>query len=394
MGFLQGVILNGRKASLAIEGGRIARIAPAGAEETGPFAGLLALPLFEDRHVHFDKAFPADRWLPRAAARDLIDQFRMEKAQLAGIAEGQLDRAREVARALIGCGVAAARVHVDADPEIGLRNFYNMLALREELRGQLDMELAVFPQQGLLRSDSVALAADALRRGADVVGAVDPGGVDGDVEGSLSALFRLAAEHGAKVDLHLHDPGALGLGTLMHMVELTRSFGMQGRVTASHAYCLGEIGAAEARSAAAALCEAGIEVVTSVPVDSAMPPVELLDAAGVMVRLGTDHTGVDAWTPFGDPDILKRGRLLAEKNRWFDDARMLGAYRYFARRDFDFAEGDAADFQLVRAFNPQHALAAAPARDLVLRGGVAVAGALADAYRSSSTGKAGGSSAD
>jgi len=370
---LRRVRVNGTIAAVAIADGSIARILPIDDDGEIP---LLMLPLFADSHVHLDKGFPTDRWIPRRAAASLLDQFRIEKEQLAPLLDGQLARAEQTLRRMLDCGTGRARVHVDVDPEIGTRHLETMLMLQRDWAKAIDIELVAFPQQGLLRSGSLAVVEDALRLGATLVGAVDPGGVDGDVDACLDAVFRAAEKHGAAIDIHLHDPAELGRRTIGAIADRTEDFGLQGKVTVSHAYCLGEIGVDELRPLAARLATVGIDIVTSVPIDSAMPPAAVLIAEGVQLRLGTDHTGVDAWTPFGEPDLLRIGRRLAEKNRWTDDAGMRATFDHFAARPLVFREGDAADFQLLAASCPEEALARVPERALVVRAGEPVAGFL------------------
>ena len=45
---------------------------------------------------------------------------------------------------------------------------------------------------------------------ADVVGGIDPIVQDGDLDGQLDLLFRLAEKHGVGIDPHIHDPGRVG----------------------------------------------------------------------------------------------------------------------------------------------------------------------------------------
>jgi cytosine/adenosine deaminase-related metal-dependent hydrolase len=379
MNGLRRVRVNGAIAAVAIAHGRIERIVPStepGASTDRRDAELMMLPLFADGHVHLDKAFPTDRWIARRAAASLLDQLRIEKEQLRPLLDGQLARAEQTIRRMLDCGTGRARVHVDVDPEIGTRNLETMLLLKRDWAAAIDIELVAFPQQGLLRSGSLAVMTAALRMGATVVGAVDPGGVDGDIDACLDAVFHAAETHGAAIDIHLHDPAELGCRTIAAISDRTRRFGLRGKVTVSHAYCLGEIAEDALRRLAARLAALGIDIVTSAPIDSAMPPVATLTEEGVRVRIGTDHTGVDAWTPFGEPDLLRLGRRLAEKNRWTDDARMLAAFDHFIAGPMIFREGDAADFQLLQASCPQEALARAPERALVVRAGEPVAGVL------------------
>jgi cytosine/adenosine deaminase-related metal-dependent hydrolase len=378
---LRGILVNGAVSDVEIDADRIHRILPtARLDEPDSLLppGLLMLPLFADAHVHLDKALPTDRWISRRTPDSLFEQFALEKALLRPMFDSQLQRARATAARMLACGTGRARVHVDVDPEIGTSHLETMQRLRDELRGQIDLEFVAFPQQGLLRSGSTDIVTAAVRMGATVIGAVDPGGVDQDINGCLDIVFRLAVDHGVEIDIHLHDSDWLGYATISRMADLTERFGLGGRVTISHAYCLGEIDITTLRHLGERLARVGIALTTSVPVDSAMPPVAVLTEEGVSIRLGTDHTGIDAWTPFGDPDLLRRGRLLAEKNRWNDDAHLRHAYRYFTAGPLTFQPGDPADFQLLPALCPEHALATVPSRQLIVRGGRPVAGALAD----------------
>ena len=90
-----------------------------------------------------------------------------------------------------------------------------MLATREAMRGLCAVEVVAFPQSGLLvRRGTLELLDAALRMGADAVGGLDPCAIDRDPKGHLDAVFGLAERHGKPVDIHLHEPGELGLFTM------------------------------------------------------------------------------------------------------------------------------------------------------------------------------------
>ncbi len=298
----------------------------------------------------------------------------MEKELLSSIKSRQLELSKRTLDSMLACGTTEARIHVDIDPEIGLSHFENMLLLREEYSSHMSIELVAFPQQGLLRSNSVPYLREALIMGADAVGGVDPAGVDRNVERCLDNVFQLAVEFDAEIDLHLHDPGHLGVYTIEKMLDFTEMAGWRGKVAVSHAYCLGEVDAGVVHELAERMAEEQMTVITSVPIDSAMPPIEILISHGVSVDIGTDHTGLDAWTPYGDPDLLRRGRRLAEKLTWNDDSRMAFAFGLISPKRLELQVGAPADFVLVKALNPQHALAISPPRDLVCKRGVPVSG--------------------
>jgi cytosine/adenosine deaminase-related metal-dependent hydrolase len=380
---LHRVRLNDGIYAIAIQDGNIATVEaesaglePLPGETAWDADGLLMLPAFRDAHVHLDKAFPNDTWISRKPVSSLYEQFQLEKDLLATCKERREELARRTIERMLAYGTVTARVHVDLDPELGLSHVELLLRLKQEYASRLDMELVAFPQQGLLRSGSAPLIREALTLGVDAVGGVDPGGVDRQVERSLETMFELAESFAADIDLHLHDSGHLGIFTIEKMLDYSRQAGWKGKVTVSHAYGLGEVDEGAITELADRMAEEEMRIVTSVPIDSAMPPVQLLASRGVKVLLGTDHTGLDAWTPYGNADILLRGRLLAEKNRWNDDERMNRVYSWMSAGALKPKVGDRADFILVHAHNAPHALASAPRRMLVCKDGMPVAGRL------------------
>src|SRR5690606_3601737 len=104
---------------------------------------------------------------------------------------------------------------------IGLKNLEATLRVVERYKHKASVEIVAFPQHGLLRSDSVSLVRDALKNGASLVGGVDPASIDNDIERSLHTVMELAVEANAAIDLHIHDPGHLGIYTFKRLAALT-----------------------------------------------------------------------------------------------------------------------------------------------------------------------------
>jgi cytosine/adenosine deaminase-related metal-dependent hydrolase len=133
-------------------------------------------------------------------------------------------------------------------------------------------------------------------------------------------------EADADIDLHLHEPGYLGVFIMKRIAALTEEAGWQGRVTISHAYGLGEVPASIAEEMAELLAGLRISIMTAVPIDIPTIPVPLLQAKGVHIGLGNDNI-TDHWHPFGTGDMLQKANRLAERFRWTDEhslSRALG----------------------------------------------------------------------
>ncbi|ETT36230.1 amidohydrolase [Paenibacillus sp. FSL R5-192] len=335
--------------------------------------GLHYVPPMADMHTHLDKHFIGEPWKSLQPFVTLPGQLEFEKSMLGELPTGAGERAKRMLDLMLAQGTTAIRTHVDVDPQIGLSHLEEVLEVREMYRGRIEIEIVAFPQQGLLRSDSVSVMRQALRAGANYVGGVDPAGLDRRVDASLEAMFELATEFSAGIDLHLHDPSHLGIYTISRFAELTEQAGMSGRTAVSHAYCLGQVGETEVRSLAERLCATGVAIMTSVPIDRPMPPIKLLMETGVSVHIGSDNI-LDSWSPFGNGDMLSRGSRLAEASGWVEDFWLLETYKLISNAPLTPKVGERGTFSLVNAINAMHALAAAPPREAVFSGGVLVGG--------------------
>lgn len=310
--------------------GKITWIKPAEgtSAEAGWFdaEGRLAVPGITEKHVHLDKTYMGMSWLAPIPAKSVLERSGIEKKILANAELSTTQRATNLMRELIRNGATSVRTHVDIYPEVGIAPFLKVQQILKEFP-EITTETVAFAQHGLLHDETIAALKEAVARGADFVGAVDPATVDKDIEKSLRILLDIAAEGSVGVDLHLHDPGHLGLFTMQRLAELTCEYGLQGKVYVSHAFGLGDVSLQELEPVAKALKEAGIGIITTVPIGRPAPPVEWLDQQGIAVYLGNDNI-YDSWWPTGTGDLVERlGRLL-EKNRWTHEKALAQSLRF------------------------------------------------------------------
>src|SRR5207237_719994 len=123
--------------------------------------------------------------------------------------------------------------------------------------------LVAFPQAGMLISEGVVgLMREALEMGVDVVGGIDPAGIDRDPIRHLETVFDLAVRYRKAVDIHLHDPGDLGRWEIERIADMTEATGLAGHVTISHAYCLGAFAVADLAPLADRLAKLRISIMT------------------------------------------------------------------------------------------------------------------------------------
>ncbi len=373
----------GDSVDLTIRAGRIAAIAPVESASTPTLdaSGHVLLPALVEAHVHLDKTLWGEPWRANTAGPDLAGFIANERRVLAGLDVPIGKRAGALLRSMIAGGSLHVRSHIDIAPDVGLRHVEAMLALREDFRGAADLQLVAFPQTGLLTVPGTAeLMEAALKLGVETVGGLDPAGIDKDPIGQLRTIFAMAERNGSGIDIHLHDPGDLGVWQIERIADFTAGSGLAGRVMISHAYCLGMLSLERIEPVARRLADLRISLMTSAPADIAVPPVAFLRGHGVNVCCGSDGIR-DAWSPMGNGDALERAWLLAYRFDWGKDHELLGALdavthsaaRALGIADYGLEVGCPADFVLVKAENTQDAMVRRPHERIVVKAGRIVA---------------------
>jgi len=369
---------------ILIGDGRISRIAPGitaegvASEDAG---GAIALPGLVEAHTHLDKSLWGMGWRPHQAGPRLIDMIETERRLKT---EWDIDPRRQSARQMVlslSHGTTAIRSHVDIDTEIGVRGFEGVAETRVDYRDFVDIEIVAFPQSGLMsRPGTLALMEAAMANGADVVGGLDPCGIDRDPKGQLDAVFALAERHGKPIDIHLHEPDELGAFSMEMILDRTRAHGMQGKVTISHAFCLGMADRARAHGLVARLAEERISIATVATPSRPVPAAAELRDAGVTLCAGSDGIR-DTWAPYGNADMLARAMLLGLRNNFRTDPDVehalwcctYGGAKVMGLAEYGLQEGCAGDLVLVEAEAVAHAVVAHPPRKLVVKRGRIVA---------------------
>lgn len=375
--------MGGEARDVLIRDGRIAAI-DATVEAVAEVVDLedaVLIPGLVEAHTHLDKTWVGLPWRPHRAGPTIAERIESERRSRAAAAtETAHQAARLVARAVAN-GSTWIRSHVDVDTDQGLRGVEGVLSARAGMTKRADIELVAFPQSGLLcRPGTVALMDAALRAGADVVGGLDPCAVDRDPKGHLDAVFALAERHDRPIDIHLHEPGEMGAFSLQLIAERVRALGMQGRVVVSHAFCLGSPDRALVEPLIDALATLRIGVMTTGPAARPAPPVKRLHEAGVVVCGGSDGVR-DAWTPYGNADMLERAMLIGMRNDFRRDEDLAlalevctaGGAAALRIADHGLRVGAVADLVAVATATLAEAVVEHPVRRCVLKRGRIVA---------------------
>jgi cytosine/adenosine deaminase-related metal-dependent hydrolase len=248
-------------------------------------------------------------------------------------------------------GSTHTRSHVDVDTDLGLWGVEGIMKTRADYADIMDIELVAFPQSGLLRRPgTLELMHEAMKAGCEIVGGLDPCAVDRDPKGHLDAIFGLCQSYGRPLDIHLHERGEMGAFSMELIIERTRALGMQGKVTISHAFCLGTPDPALVDPLIDALAALDIAIMTTAPARNAAPQVKKLLDAGIRVCSGSDGIR-DTWSPYGNADMVERAMFIGLRNNFRRDDEVelglevctSGGAAVMEIADYGLAEGKAAD---------------------------------------------------
>jgi len=377
---------DGSRHHIEVEGGRIAALLPISAPPTGKdtidLGGALVMPPLVDGHIHLDKTLLGLPWVPNQATGNRVaDRIEAERKVRASRTLPEVETGSNLVRQVMASGTLHLRTHVDVDNQLGLRNLHEILKVRERFRDLVTIEIVAFPQSGVLRSPGTADLLDAaIGEGADLVGGLDPVGIDGDLDGHLDAIFGVAAKHGVGVDIHLHDGGEGGIAQMLAIAQRTEAAGLQGKVAISHAFALGSVPTESAARTADILAKARIAIMSHGPGGATIPPLKLLKEHGVEVFGGSDNIR-DAWSPFGNGDMLERAMLIGYRANFRHDEELALAFdmvtaagaRVLGLTDYGFKVGGPADFVTVEANTLAEAVATRKRRSLVVKAGRIVA---------------------
>jgi cytosine deaminase len=377
--------MGGSATDVRVQDGRIAELgaalaAPAGAVvEDGQ--GALLLPGLVEGHTHLDKTMWGMDWYRNEVGTNLTDKIDNERAFRHASGHDAAAQSLVLAKAFLALGTTRLRTHVDVDTQAGLRHLEGTLRTRAALREVQQIQIVAFPQSGLLgRAGTAELLGESLAMGADVLGGLDPCAIDGDPVKSLDVLFGIAHKHQRPVDIHLHEPGAMGAFSLDLILQRTEALGMQGKVAISHGFCLGDVSERERETLLARMARLGVALVTSAPPSRSVPPLMACRQAGVTVLGGNDGIR-DTWSPYGNPDMLERAMIIGLRYNLRRDDEIevaLDTVTHSGARGCGFeayglVPGNRADLVLVDAQTVAQAVVSRPVRKLVVAGGRVVA---------------------
>ena len=352
--------------------------------------GRLVCPAFIDSHIHLDSTLSLG--MPRLNdSGTLLEGISIWGELKPSLTQDAIyQRAKKLCFWAMARGTLAIRSHVDICDD-RLLAVEALVALREEMKPYLDIQLVAFPQDGYSRyAKSPENLRRALDKGVDIVGGIphfertmEDGGT------SVQQLMRLAAERGLMVDMHCDesdDPLSRHIETL---AAETIRHGMQGRVAGSHLtsmhsmdnYYVSKLIPLIAEAKVAAIANPLINITLqgrndSYPKRRGMTRVKELMAAGVTVSFGHDCV-MDPWYPMGSHDMLEVASMAlhvgqltgVEEIKSCFDAVTVNAAKVLNLENYGLAPGDNADLIVLQAADAIEAIRLHAERLFVIRRG-------------------------
>jgi cytosine deaminase len=308
---------------IGVAGRTIAEIAPRVSSE-GPSedaGGKLVMPGFVETHIHLDKSCILDRCHPdKGTLQEAIAQVAAAKS--AFTEDDVYERAMRTLEKAIVQGTTRMRTHVEVDARIELRSFDALRRLKRDYAWAIDLELCVFPQEGLLNDPGTEeLLVAACNAGADLIGGCPY--TDSDPHGQIARIFDIARRFDLDIDFHLDfdlDASRMDLGEICRQTE---AFRYGGRVAVGHVTKLSALPAERLAAMATRLANAGVAV-TVLPatdlflmgrgqdhnVPRGVTPAHRLVEHGVTCSLATNNV-LNPFTPFGDCSLVRMANFYA-----------------------------------------------------------------------------------
>ncbi len=341
-----------------------------------------------ETHIHLDKTRIIDR-CPPEDGRNANAVPRVAAIKQSFTEADVYQRASATLENCIKHGTTRMRTHVELDAGVEMRSFNALEQLRRDYAWAIDIELCVFPQEGLTNNPrSDALLVEALKRGARVIGAAP--NYDPDKSGQIHRIFALAREYDTDIDMHL-DSGNSPADMDIHLVcELTKKYRLGGRIAVGHGCKYSTLPPPDVRKLAAEIADAGVAV-TVLPatdlymmgrdqdhsVQRGVADANVLVENGVNCSISSNNI-LNPFTPLGDGNLIRIANMQANVCQIGEAHRLRECFSMLTDRsarlmnlpDYGIAVGNPADVAIFDADTPEQAIAEVRGPLVVFKHGV------------------------
>jgi cytosine/creatinine deaminase len=379
------IIRNARLASapesppvdIGISGGRIAAITHGLRADAPEYdaGGCLACAGLVETHIHLDKSRIIDRCEPEIG-RAPRSMERVQAVKHTFTVEDVYRRASQTLENCIKHGATRMRTHVELDGGVEMRSFEALEQLRKDYAWAIDLELCVFPQEGLTNNPRAdALLVEGLKRGAKVIGAAP--NYDPDKRAHVQRIFDLAREYDVDIDMHLDSGNTPDDMDIWQVCDLTEQYKLGGRVAVGHGCKYSTMPLADQAVLARRMADIGVALTVLPATDLFMQgrdqecnvrrglaDVNLMAEHGVNCSISTNNI-LNPFTPMGDCSLIRMANMQANVCQIGKPQQLRECFamltdrsaRLMNLRDYGIAVGNPADIVVIDATTPEQAVA-------------------------------------
>ncbi len=346
--------------------------------ETIDAQGNLVAPPLVDPHVHLDAVLVSGKLKRQNNSGTLLEAIDIWGEWKSTLTDDILmNNAREVIKWYAANGVLRVRTHADCtDPT--LRTVKCLLALKEEVKELIDIQVVAFPQDAVFTNKiNRDLLEEAVKMGIDVIGGaphIEYTREDGVKEVEL--IYDLAEKYDRLIDIHIDETGDPHSRFVEVMAKESINREFFDRATASHTTAMHNYNNDYAFKLIGNLAKAKINMITN-PFDNTVlqnrtdgyprkrgcTRVDELLEKGVNVSIGHDSI-MDPWYSMGKGNMLAAAYLLMhtaqlngyeQVNTLFDMITTNSA-KTMHLSDYGIKPGNSADLIILDAENPFEAI--------------------------------------
>ncbi|MEK5382381.1 amidohydrolase family protein [Niallia sp. FSL W8-0635] len=342
-------------------------------QETIDMEGRILLPSFIDIHTHLDKAFSL-KTVPNKSGT-LIEAIRNYSEKAAGFSKEEIKkRVMKGALQALSYGTTHIRTHVNFEwnisNELALSHLQAVLEAKELLKPYITLQVVpMFSDLSLKHEKERDVLKEAISYGIDGIGGAPH--LSPNATEDMDQLFALAVKYDKFLDLHVDEQDNPEICTIQRVIDNTKKWNMQGRVTAGH---LCSLSAMTEQRSKRIIEEMALQQIAAVTLPGANMYLQGRDDKGlvrrgitrvremlekkVLVATASDNVS-DPFHPFGRFDLLQIGLLTAYTAHLASEEELLAVLKMitetpaiiFGKKEHGIKEGAAAEFVLFDATN-------------------------------------------
>ncbi len=286
---------------------------------------------FVNSHSHLDKSNLLDKMTEDHLGKSLEENRILLKKLKSSYSKSDIEkRATNTIERMLSKGITAIRTQVDVDPTAGIIPIKSLLSIKEKYKDRVHIEIAAFPQEGVVDEAKRDLMEKAIELGADVVGGLPLVEEKGNEKKHLEILFELAKQYNKALDIQVDETNDPRLAILPEVLKKTKEENYEGRVTVTHAIALSRMPTEKAKKIIEQMKSLRINVIVTPsanmitrfveindlwmrPSNSITRVTELFDN-GINIAIGTDNIR-DIFYPFGNCSMIRELHMLISATR-------------------------------------------------------------------------------